>query len=457
MKRGQEKNLNLGTDFDYACYEQELSPTERKLFSSRLLAHYLAYGQRAGLRPNYRYDEMRDRERRAEFVAAIDSKLPTVLMICHNLGGGTEIHVRDLARLYRGRLNCLLLKVDSHGVARVALLERTRELVLGFDSVLQLPQLLSLISDVGTRRIHVHHVIRINAFARLLVERCGLPFDFTAHDHSILAPSPHLTGRDHRFVGEDLEAAEAELLAASRVKGTPDIASWRRDMSWLVTKSERIIAPSLDLARRLTNSLAPPPLIVAPHPDLSEQQSLERTRPSSAELLHIVTLGRLWPHKGFHVLRELARIAWEEALPLSFTHIGRSVKDEQLAELGVRVTGEYAERHLRLLLAKAKPHLIWFPALAPESFSYTLTTALRTGLPLVVPDLGSFPERVADRQWTWVRPWDTGPREWAKFYLEIRDRHFLTGTPPDPAPATPFHEVSYDFYERRYLDWVQQD
>jgi glycosyltransferase involved in cell wall biosynthesis len=155
-------------------------------------------------------------------------------------------------------------------------------------------------------------------------------------------------------------------------------------------------------------------------------------------------------------LLELARIACEEALPLSFTHIGRSVKDEQLAELGVRVTGEYAERHLHLLLAKAKPHLIWFPAICPESFSYTLTAALRTELPLVVPDLGSFPERVVHRQWTWVRSWDTGSREWAKFFVGIREQHFLTGSPPDPAPAAGPHlfEVDHDFYGRHYLEWA---
>ena len=43
-----------------------------------------------------------DHQRRAEFLAAIDVGLPTILMICHNRGGGTERHVRDLGTTLSG-------------------------------------------------------------------------------------------------------------------------------------------------------------------------------------------------------------------------------------------------------------------------------------------------------------------------------------------------------------------
>ena len=81
-----------------------------------------------------------------------------------------------------------------------------------------------------------------------------------------------------------------------------------------------------------------------------------------------------------------------------------------------------------------------------------------------MPDLGSFPERVAGRQWTWVRPWRTTPAEWVEFFVGIRDRHFLAGSPPDLAPEAPLapFELCHDFYASDYLrgannDWPAAD
>jgi hypothetical protein len=39
------------------------------------------------------------------------------------------------------------------------------------------------------------------------------------------------------------------------------------------------------------------------------------------------------------------------------------------------MTGQYAESELPALLAKVRPHVVWFPAQWPETYSYTLTAA----------------------------------------------------------------------------------
>ena len=59
---------------------------------------------------------------------------------------------------------------------------------------------------------------------------------------------------------------------------------------------------------------------------------------------------------------------------------------EPLAER-IAMTGEYAEADLPALLAKVKPHVVWFPAQWPETYSYTLSAAIDAGLPIVAtPD-----------------------------------------------------------------------
>jgi hypothetical protein len=48
----------------------------------------------------------------------------------------------------------------------------------------------------------------------------------------------------------------------------------------------------------------------------------------------------------------------------------------------------------------------------PETYSYTLSVALATGLPLVVSALGALPERVAGHPRVLVVPFDATAPEW---------------------------------------------
>ena len=99
------------------------------------------------------------------------------------------------------------------------------------------------------------------------------------------------------------------------------------------------------------------------------------------------------------------------------------------------------------------PDLVWFPALWPETYSYTLSEVMRTGLPIVVPDLGAFPERVAGRPLTWVAHWDRSPEDWCAFFAQCRDD--LQGASGDKADLHWNDQYlppgSKDFYRQQYL------
>jgi glycosyltransferase involved in cell wall biosynthesis len=68
--------------------------------------------------------------------------------------------------------------------------------------------------------------------------------------------------------------------------------------------------------------------------------------------------------------------------------------------------------------------VIWFPAQWPETYSYTLSAAMRAGLPIVAPDFGAFPERLSLRPFTWIEPWDRSISHWLDLFLAVRD-HLL--------------------------------
>jgi hypothetical protein len=103
------------------------------------------------------------------------------------------------------------------------------------------------------------------------------------------------------------------------------------------------------------------------------------------------------------------------------------------------VHGGYQEKDLPQLLQSLQADVVWFPALWPETYSYTLSAALEVGLPVVAPDLGAFAERLQNRDWTWLCGWYLSASQWLEFFSKIRHENFCTGDGPEhiPAVATP--------------------
>jgi hypothetical protein len=126
-----------------------------------------------------------------------------------------------------------------------------------------------------------------------------------------------------------------------------------------------------------------------------------------------------------------------------------------LDEAGIWVSGRYDEREVQALLKQRRPHLIWYPALCPETFSYTLSIGLESGIPLVVTDLGSLPERVAGQPWTWICPWQFKASDWLTFFLRIREENFLSRVGPK-TEAEPTRTTSR-FYYTDYLSVLKDD
>ena len=123
-------------------------------------------------------------------------------------------------------------------------------------------------------------------------------------------------------------------------------------------------------------------------------------------------------------------------------------------ESPVHTHGPYQSSEVYALIEQIQPDTVWFPALWPETYSYTLSVALHCGLPVVVPDIGAFPERVAGRSLSAVMPWDLSLAEWQGFWREVLRGGALPAermtSPAISAEAT----ADNDFYSEHYLQSV---
>jgi O-antigen biosynthesis protein len=126
--------------------------------------------------------------------------------------------------------------------------------------------------------------------------------------------------------------------------------------------------------------------LALPQPDCSKESSYKPYK--------IVVIGALGPHKGSGLLVEIAANVRKNRLPIEFTLVGYSDRDEQLTAQGVQITGKYQERDLHMLLAKQKTDICFFPAVWPETFSYTLSEVMRAGFYPIAFDIGAIASRI---------------------------------------------------------------
>lgn len=455
LNSGGREGRDPSHKFKTSVYLRQLSADE-KAECTNPLAHFLSVGRSRDLRINEFFDPHVHGAAYAAFAAAASDKRPIVLMISHNLGGGTEKHIADLHALYRHDVNILMLRADIAKCVNLHFLDNPSDTMLHFDLNDQWDCLLRTLRQCAIGRIHIHHIMNSETYVYQVLEEIGVPFDVTLHDYYLLAPQPFLIGPDEKFVGEDLYAHEKKLIEASLAGNRPkSLHEWHSQHERLLTRADRIIAPSKDMLQRMKRYFPQIDGVVAAHPSADDGVRAVKTLFRPGQPLRVAMLGAVYGHKGLKVLHACVDRLLRSPGPLEFIVIGcvDSRWDRHLRAAGVTITGEYVTRELPLIVEELNPHLIWFPTQCPESFSYTLSEAVQLGLPIAAGDLGAIGERARGRPWSWVLPWNTNPEAWIRFFYKIREQNFRTGTPPKTSRS---YTTQTDlFYKRDYLSWAR--
>ncbi len=344
-----------------------------------------------------------------------------VLMVAHNWGGGTERHVQDLCdRLAAEGTPALVLRPSGNDAGCVWTVNLPQPLHLpnlAFDLPPDFGALLEVLADLNIGHIHVHNLAGYPHAAPellpLVARLLEIPYDVTTHDLSALCPRITCIGPDGYPCPTALDAdgrrkngapwrCTACIAAETPQLGNTDIVRWRAAWGTLLEGARTIFTPSRDTARRLAahSPGCATRIAVRPHPETPPRTSPPTSRATSVpgQPLRVAVIGAIGPHKGSHVLEDCARHAREAGLPLHFTVVGYTDRDDTLRELGVTITGRYGADELPGLLAAngGEPyHLAFLPAVWPETYSYTLSEAVLAGLYPVIFDLGAPAERMA--------------------------------------------------------------
>lgn len=336
--------------------------------------------------------EFRERDALAEARFNLDtarlrhSSKPRILFVTHAWKGGIWRHVQDLLHLVASHAEVLVVEpvADwSNAPADVQISWRNPGEAFILRLAADADQFDALIRSLGVQRVHVHHLIGFPESLRQWLLRAPVSIDVTLHDYFFLTPRYQLTDAQGRFDEGVIDTASPAFVFGKA----------------LLQSAQRVIAPSQDVARRYQRFVPNAAYVVQPHPEAPES-----TPPRSRRVL---VLGALSRAKGLDVLESVAIAARQAGSPVHFVLLGYAVDEVKTwPDVSLHIRGEYLESELQSLIAQEAPDLIWFPATWPETYSYTLSAALDAHVPIVAPDLGAFPERLAGNPRATLLPWN---------------------------------------------------
>lgn len=346
---------------------------------------------------------------------------PSVLMVNHGLGGGTLKHVQELASSVESQFRCFELSSKNGKIVEIKALSEGEGLRESFLIPEQIDLLLVRLAELGVAHVHFHHTIGLPLELFDLPRLLKIDYDFTVHDFFSICPQINLVEARGNYCGEPDRLACNACIKQRPAHGAKDIADWRAYYAELLAGARHVYCPSYDTAIRLQRYFYLPNIVVAPHEDQKAGTGYVPASLKPDEHLVICIIGALSKWKGADLVEAVAELAEKSRLPVRFVLIGFAYRQlNDLSQRVLQITGPYRDEDLDAIVKQHKPHAIWFTSQWPETYSYTLSAALRTRCAIVAPDLGAFQERLRDRPFSWILPWNTTPASFADFFMSLR-------------------------------------
>ena len=319
---------------------------------------------------------------------------PRILHVTHNMGGGVEQHVRDLATACAAKDNSLHLVLrpwgeDGYRLERIGGDGEFRKLVNAEVARELIPRFLAA---ARIQRIHFHHYAGVSDWVLALPDELEVPYDVTVHDFVSVCPQFHFQEPSGRYCGRP-SAEDCNHCIAERPNHLGlDIEAWRSLFSSHFAKAERVICPTRYVARVIGEYFptVSPEVLAHPEPRLGMPSGdWEQIR----SRIKVAIVGGLSPIKGVDLVEAVIRQAESCDLPVDFVVIGFTTRP---LYNGCRagVTGPYSRAELPKIIVRERPDCFLFLPQIPETFSYTLSACLATGLPIIAKSLGAFEERL---------------------------------------------------------------
>ncbi len=356
-----------------------------------------------------------------------------VVLFQHRGGGGVARAVREQATLLRqGRLLPVIVEPTETGCRVVSPIAGMEAPNLVFVLPEEQSEFLSCMRQLGVRLVIWHHMLGHEPGLRELHQQLGVPYDVHVHDHIWFCPRIALLDRHGRYCGEpSIEGCKAclrhgHVLADDGLTLPAFLERSKEELH----QARRIVAPSMDTARRLARHIANlAPISVEPLEDDRQIKAVspplwDDSLPTRERPLRILVLGGISRWKGHDVLLALGRHIQKNELPLQLVVVGSTHDDAACLEAGIRVTGSYEDSNVLALIEDVQADVGFVTSIAPETWCYALGWLWKARLFVVGFDIGASAERIrqAGPVWGQVVPLGLSVDQLADTFMAMKHR-----------------------------------
>jgi GT2 family glycosyltransferase len=371
---------------------------------------------------------------------------PKILLISHNLGGGTREHLNELVSYLNDQACFLLLTPETEYSYKLSFEFGNSVQFLTINIRERFDDFVALLKYVNISFLHYHHTMDIVPKILNLPEKLKLPYCITLHDYYNINANPSQTDIDGVFC-EDKETRDSRCQKRYPLPHA-NANQWRANQATFLSKAKKVFVPSHYVKNYFIEYFPYLNITVAYHPEWEKNfpyPDVTPIAPTNKQKMRILVHGAISKEKGADILERCAVCADKNNRPFEFHLLGYAYKK---LKPSVMEHGAYKPEEVITAIKTINPHLIWFPAIWPETYSYTLSEALMCGLPVIAPDIGSFPERLENRPASWIVPWNQTVDERIDFFEKLRNElSELAVNGPIPWQEQPTSNALFNYKE----------
>lgn len=328
-----------------------------------------------------------------------------VISLENRLGGGTLHVANQIARMAESEnFNVIRVQSSPYGLS----LSCMSPVIQADFNYEDLDEFFGFLGVLKPFRIITHqllgaHLDLIHNFHRFSELA---PVIYMAHDYYFACPRVTLLEVGGKYCGLADTQVCSECLDVGghhANHASPHVAAdvHRSNFAHVLASCSLIVSPSktpATLVRKFTEAhRIDTKIISVPH---FEEVNYEST-PSQAKKINLHTvylIGALGDEKGSGMLLEISKLAEARGSKIKFFVVGHTNRDEELKNCSnVHVTGPYNKNSLSNYLSNARGSIALFLSAWPETYSLTLSEAMKFGLIPFAPNMGAFSDRISAR------------------------------------------------------------
>ncbi|MGB4192519.1 MAG: rhamnan synthesis F family protein [Limnohabitans sp.] len=322
-----------------------------------------------------------------------------IVIFDHNYGGGTNTYSNILANSSVVNGNTVLKCVFKNNYWFVEWVDVDDGMIF---ATLKVDELFETLALTGCKKIIVNSLYGYKDISRvadllvILAQSIDATLDYKVHDFYGICPSPHLLNFKNEYCAVPQDHKTCELCLKKnkawyiKDSWTDNIDEWRRPFGSLLKASTTIDffdRTTIDIHRKAFY-LEDDKINITPHDD--KYFECGRNMDLSSEL-HIGVLGTLTMVKGGAIINALCNYIGEENLKIPITVVGTSMLP---TDPRINVLGSYEVNELPGIVRENRINVIFISSIVPETFSFTISEAIKMGLPIVAFDIGAQGNRV---------------------------------------------------------------